>query len=103
MRAMSVVALCIVSAAIGAGIDHYWNELSSFAGVDWGKSTSSSRSNAPDTSPTTTNSSAWGKDEVLSDRVRCDVRYQELKLPESAYRAFFDHCMGTKGSTNKGG
>jgi len=29
------------------------------------------------------------------------VRYQELKLPESEYRAFFDHCMGITGSTNK--
>jgi hypothetical protein len=32
---------------------------------------------------------------VLGDRVRCDVRYQELKLPESEYRAFFKRCMGT--------
>jgi hypothetical protein len=33
--------------------------------------------------------------EVLGNRVRCDVRYQELKLPESEYRVFFNHCMGT--------
>jgi hypothetical protein len=32
---------------------------------------------------------------VLADRVRCDVRYQELKLPETEYRAFFKRCMGT--------
>ena len=32
---------------------------------------------------------------VLGNRVRCDVRYQELKLPESEYRAFFKRCMGT--------
>ena len=35
------------------------------------------------------------KVEVLGDRVRCDVRYQELKLPASEYRAFFNRCMGT--------
>jgi hypothetical protein len=33
--------------------------------------------------------------EVLGNRVRCDVRYEELKLPESEYRVFFDRCMGT--------
>jgi hypothetical protein len=33
--------------------------------------------------------------EVLGNRVRCDVRYQELKLPESEYRVFFNRCMGT--------
>ena len=94
MRAISIVALCIVSAAVGAGIDHYWNDLSSLAGLDWGKPASSRRANASETKPTTAAPSAAGKDEVLGDRVRCDVRYQELKLPESEYRAFFDHCMG---------
>src|SRR6516162_374327 len=101
MRALSVVALCIVSAAVGAGIDHYWNDLSSLAGLDWGKPASSRRANASETKPTTAAPSAAGKDEVLGDRVRCDVRYQELKLPESEYRAFFDHCMGNTGSTGK--
>jgi hypothetical protein len=33
--------------------------------------------------------------EVLGDRVRCDVRYGELHLPESEYRSFFDKCMGS--------
>jgi len=37
----------------------------------------------------------------FGDRVRCDVRYTELKIPESEYRAFFDQCMGKTGSTNK--
>jgi hypothetical protein len=32
--------------------------------------------------------------QILGDRVRCDVRYQELKLAESEYRAFFDRRMG---------
>jgi len=43
-----------------------------------------------------------GKIEVLGDRVRCDVRYTELKIPESEYREFFDQCMGYTGSTKKG-
>jgi hypothetical protein len=93
--------LCIISAAIAAGVDHYWSELSSIAGIDWSKPTS--RSNVSKAKPTTANPSAWGKDEVLGDRIKCDVRYQELKIPESEYRAFFDHCMGATGSTKKGG
>jgi hypothetical protein len=99
MRPILVITLCLVSAAVGAGIDHYWNDLSSLAGLDWGKS--SARPKASEAKPSTANSSVAGKDEVLGDRVRCDVRYQELKLPESEYRAFFDHCMGNTGSTNK--
>jgi hypothetical protein len=101
MRAIFVVALCAVSAAVGAGIDHYWNDLSSLAGLDWGKPTSSPRPKASEAKPTRAAPSAAGKDEVLGDRVRCDVRYQELKLPESEYRAFFDRCMGNTGSTGK--
>ena len=94
MRTISVLSLCIVSAAVGAGIDHYWNDLSSLAGLDWGKPTSSPRSKASEAKTSAPNPSIAGKDEVLGDRVRCDVRYQELKLPKSEYRAFFDHCMG---------
>jgi hypothetical protein len=101
MRAMSIFALCIVSAAAGAGIDHYWNDLSSLAGLDWRKPASLLRPNVSQAKPNAANPSAAGRDEVLGDRVRCDVRYQELKLPESEYRAFFDHCMGATGSTNK--
>ena len=94
MRAISVLSLCIVSAAVGAGIDHYWNDLSSLAGLDWGKPTSSPRPKASEAKTSTPNPSITGKYEVFGDRVRCDVRYQELKLPESEYRAFFDHCLG---------
>ena len=82
MRPLPVIALCIVSAAVGAGIDHYRNDLSSLAGLDWGKPTSSP-SNASEAKPSTAYPSVAGKGEVLGDRVRCDVRYQELKLPES--------------------
>ena len=52
-------------------------------------------------SQTSTPNPSIGKYEVLGDRVRCDVRYQELKLPESEYRAFFDRCMGNTGGINK--
>jgi hypothetical protein len=100
MRPIALVVLCAISAAVGASADHYWTQLSSLAGLDWGKPTSSVQANAPDAKTTTANRSA-GRDEVLGDRVRCDVRYQELKLPESEYRAFFDHCMGNTASTNK--
>ncbi len=34
--------------------------------------------------------------EVLGDRVRCDVRYQELKIPVSEYHSFKRKCMGDK-------
>ena len=33
--------------------------------------------------------------EVLGDRVTCDVRYQELKLPPAQYQAFKRKCMGS--------
>jgi hypothetical protein len=98
MRPLSVIVLCGVSAAVGAGIDHYWSELSSFTGLDWSKLSSFTRANAPETKPTTADPSGGGGVEVLGDRVRCDVRYQELKLPESGYRAFFDKCMGNTSS-----
>ena len=101
MRPVAVVLLCVTSAAVGAGIDHYWKDLSSLAGLDRGKPTSSPQPKASEAKTGTPNPSAAGKDEVLGDRVRCDVRYQELKLPESEYRAFFDRCMGNTGSTNK--
>jgi hypothetical protein len=101
VRPLFVIVLCGISAAVGAGIDHYWSELSSFIGLDWSKLSSVTRPNAPETKPTTANPSGGGRDEVLGDRVRCDVRYTELKIPESEYRTFLDKCMGNAGSTNK--
>ena len=41
MRPVAVVLLCVTSAAVGAGIDHYWKDLSSLAGLDRGKPASS--------------------------------------------------------------
>jgi hypothetical protein len=37
---------------------------------------------------------------VLGDRVRCDVRYQELKIPPDEYQSFKRKCMGEKYSDN---
>jgi hypothetical protein len=34
--------------------------------------------------------------EVLGDRVKCDVRYQESKVPPSEYQSFKRECMGDK-------
>jgi hypothetical protein len=100
MRFTSVVVLCGISAAVGAGIDHYWEQLSPLAGSYWSKMRSLAGSNALQTDQTTASRSGAGKVEVLGDRVRCDNRYIELKIPESEYRTFFDRCMGTA-STNK--
>jgi hypothetical protein len=38
--------------------------------------------------------------EVLGDRVRCDVRYQELKISPDEYQSFKRKCMGEKYSDN---
>jgi hypothetical protein len=100
MRFISVVVLSGISAAVGAGIDHYWEQLSPLAGPYWSKMRSLTGSNAPQTDRTTASRSGAGKVEVLGDRVRCDNRYIELKIPESGYRTFFDQCMGTA-STDK--
>ncbi len=36
------------------------------------------------------------KVEVLGDRVRCDVRYQEMKIPATEYQSFKRKCMGDR-------
>ena len=101
MRSLSVMVLCIISAAVGAGINHYWDQLSPLVEPYWTKIQSFTQSNAPQTEQQTTSPSDLGKVEVLGNRVRCDNRYQELKIPENEYRAFFDQCMGYTESTNK--
>ena len=83
MRFSLVFALCVISAAIGAGIDHYWDDLVLLL---------RRKPENVQTMPTTLEK----KDvEVLGDRVRCDVRFGELHLPDSEYRSFFDRCMGS--------
>jgi hypothetical protein len=101
MRPVSVVILCSISAAVGGGLDHYWDQLPSAAEPYLTKIRSFAGGNAPQVEQQTTNPSGLGKVEVLGDRVRCDNRYIELKTPESEYRTFFDHCMGNTASTKK--
>ena len=85
MRLGLVVALCVISAAIGAGIDHYWDDAILLL-----------QPKQPETAQTTKPSPSQEKKvEVLGDRVRCDVRFTELGLPVSEYRSFFDKCMGS--------
>jgi hypothetical protein len=102
MRPLSVIVLCVISAGIGAGIDHYWDRLPPIAGMYWNKLRSfAGSSNAPEIEQKTANPSGGGSIEVLGDRVKCDNRYIELKIPESEYRAFFDQCMGNTAGTKK--
>jgi hypothetical protein len=85
MRLSFVLALCVISAAIGAGIDHYWEDAVLLL-----------RSKPSETAQTTKPSASEDKKvEVLGDGVRCDVRFTELGLPDSEYRSFFDRCVGS--------
>jgi hypothetical protein len=95
MRAVSILSLCLVSAAVGAAVDHNWNELPGY----WTRIRSFAGSPSPQSDTAAAKQSGAGQVEVLGDRVRCDVRYMELKIPESEYRAFIDKCMGNTGST----
>jgi hypothetical protein len=88
MRLGSVFALCAISATIGAGIDHYWDDAVLLL-----------QPKQPAVQ-TTTPPSQEKKVEVLGDRVRCDVRFTELGLPVSEYRSFFDKCLGVAASSD---
>jgi hypothetical protein len=89
MRLSLVFVFCIISAALGAGIDHYSGDLASLL---------RSKPEAAQPRPASSSTSAV---EVLGDRVRCDVRFGELHLPDSEYRSFFDHCMGEETGAEK--
>jgi hypothetical protein len=84
MRLGLVAALCVISAVIGAVIDHYWDGAVLLL-----------QPKRPETTQTTAPHSQEKKVEVLGDRVRCDVRFTELGLPVSEYRSFFDKCVGS--------
>jgi hypothetical protein len=83
MRASSVLVACVISGALGAGIDHYWDDLVHLA-----------RSKMQMTQTASPAVEQKKETEVLGDRVRCDVRFGELHLPDEEYRSFFDRCMG---------
>jgi hypothetical protein len=86
-KAFAVCALCIASAAVGAGIDHYFA-----VAIEQG-APHLSQAVSPKTAVAAT---AEMNVEVLGDRVRCDFRYQELKIPPTEYQAFKRKCMGDK-------
>jgi hypothetical protein len=84
MRLGLVLASCVISGALGAGIDHYWDDLVLLA-----------RSKMQTTQTASPAVEEQNKQvEVLGDRVKCDVRFGELHLADEEYRSFFDHCMG---------
>jgi hypothetical protein len=86
-KAIAVCALCIISAAVAEGIYYY-----SGAMIDQG-GPQLERAESPKAAVAAT---ADTNVEVLGDRVRCDVRYQELKIPSTEYQAFKRKCMGDK-------
>jgi hypothetical protein len=87
-KPLAVCALCIISAVIGAGIDHYLPLM-----LEQG---SSHLQQAVTPKAAVAGPAVEGNADVLGDRVRCDVRYQELKIPESEYQSFKRKCMGDK-------
>jgi hypothetical protein len=85
MRFISVLALCVISAGIGAAIDHYWDDAVLLLRPESSEAVETTKPSASEDK----------KVEVLGDRVRCDVRFTELGLPVSEYRSFFDKCVGS--------
>ena len=86
-KAIAVCALCIISAAVGAGIDHYFAVAIEQGGPQLERAVSPKAAVA---------ATADTNVEVLGDRVRCDVRYQELKISPDEYQSFKRKCMGDK-------
>jgi hypothetical protein len=84
-KAFAVCALCIISAAVGAGIDHYFGPVIEQARSHLERAVTPKAAFA---APAEVNV------EVLGDRVKCDFRYQELKIPPSEYQSFKRKCMG---------
>jgi hypothetical protein len=93
VKAVAVCALCIISAAAGAGIDHYFAVAIEQAAPHLQQAVSSNAAVA---------ATAEKNVNVLGDRVRCDVRHQELKIPPDEYQSFKRKCMGdnTRTTTN---
>ena len=68
MRPRSVVLLCIISAAVGAGIDHYWDQLSPLVEPYWTKIRSFAGVNPPPTDQKPISPSGLSNVEVLGNR-----------------------------------
>jgi hypothetical protein len=90
-KAIAVCALCIASAAVGAAVDRYFAVAIEQGGPQLERAVSPKAAVA---------ATAGTNVEVLGDRVRCDVRYQELKLSPDEYQSFKRKCMGEKYSDN---
>ncbi len=86
-KTFAVCALCIISAAMGAAVDHYLANAIEHGGPHLERAVSVKAAVA---APAEMNV------EVLGDRVRCDFRYQELKIPATEYQSFKRKCMGDK-------
>ena len=86
-KPFAVCALCVISAAMGAAIDHYLARAIERGGPHLERTLNPKAAVA---APLEMNV------EVLGDRVRCDVRYQELKIPATEYQLFKRKCMGDK-------
>jgi hypothetical protein len=86
-KPFAVCALCVISAAFGAAIDHYLAGAIEQGGPHLERAMSPKAAVA---APAEMNV------EVLADRVRCDVQYQELKIPATEYQSFKRKCMGDK-------
>ena len=86
-KQFAVCALCVISAALGAAIDHYLSGAIEQNGPHLELAVSPKAAIA---------AHAEMNVEVLGDRVRCDIRYQELKIPATEYQLFKRKCMGDK-------
>jgi hypothetical protein len=86
-KPFATYALCIISAAFGAAIDHYLAGAIEQSGPHLERAVSPQAAVAE---PAQLNV------EVLGDRVRCDFRYQELKISATEYQSFKRKCMGDK-------
>jgi hypothetical protein len=90
-KPITVCALCIISAGLGAGMDHYFGLAFERGGPHLERAVS----------PKAAVAAPAGTDaEVLGDRVKCDFRYQELKILPSEYQSFKRKCMGANGDTD---
>jgi hypothetical protein len=91
VKPLAVCALCIISAATGAVVDRYLGPAIESGVVGLIGASALQQAVSPTAAVAATPSMNV---EVLGDRVRCDVRYQELKIPETDYQAFKRKCMG---------
>ena len=91
-KPITVCALCIISAGLGAGVGHYFGLAFEQGGPHLERAVSPKAAVA---------ALAEMDVEVLGDRVKCDFRYQELKIPPSEYQSLqAQKCMGANGDTD---